>query len=120
MHVETAPIASPRFFFPVDVPDDRVEALAEEELPKGWNAADVPEAARAVGDRWLASGTSVALRVPSAVLPLEPNLVVDPLHADFVRLTIHPAERAELDPRLVRLRPLVVPTPFRPRKPRRS
>jgi len=100
------------------VPADLVETLDEESLPKGWNAADVPEAARGVGDRWLASGRSVALRVPSAVIPLEPNLVVDPLHADFGRLTIHPAERAELDPRLVRLRPLAAPTPFRPRRPR--
>jgi len=118
VHVETAPIASPRFFFPVDVPEEVVETLPESDLPKGWNAADVPEAARAVGDGWLASGRSAALRVPSAVLPLEPNLVVDPLHADFGRLTIYPAERAEIDPRLVRLRSLAAPTPFRPRRPR--
>ncbi len=118
VHVETAPIASPRFFFPVDIPESAIETLPAGELPKGWNAADVPEAARELGDRWLETGGKLALRVPSAVLPLEPNLLVNPLHADFGTLVVHAAEQVELDPRVVRLRPLRPPAPFRPRKPR--
>lgn len=117
VHVETAPIASPRYFFPVDLPESAIETLPTSELPKGWNAADVPEAAREVGDRWLEAGEKVALRVPSAVLPLEPNLLINPLHPEFGALVVHPAEQVALDPRVVRLRPLRPPAPFRPRKP---
>lgn len=52
--------------------------------PTDWQA--MAEFTRKLGDDWLASGSGCVLRVPSAVVPEESNLVFNPLHPDATRL----------------------------------
>jgi RES domain-containing protein len=56
---------------------------------------------QAVGDAWVASEASPVLRVPSAVLPAEPNYLVNPLHPDLDALAISAPEPFEVDLRLL-------------------
>ena len=49
---------------------------------------------------WFAA-TSVALRVPSAVVPIEFNFVLNPKHPDFAKLVIGPRQPLPIDPRLL-------------------
>jgi len=46
------------------------------------------ELTRAAGQEWLQSGRSCVLRVPSAVVPEEHNLVMNPLHAEARAITL--------------------------------
>lgn len=41
---------------------------------------------RQEGDSWLASGRSAALRVPSVLIPEEPNYLLDPGHPGFGKI----------------------------------
>ncbi|MFN0115104.1 MAG: RES family NAD+ phosphorylase [Paracoccaceae bacterium] len=43
---------------------------------------------RAFGDRWLTEGRAAVLSVPSAVIPEEPNLLLNPLHPDFAQVAV--------------------------------
>lgn len=43
---------------------------------------------RARGDRWAREGKSAVLRVPSVIVPVEDNFLVNPAHPDFTRLRI--------------------------------
>ena len=70
-------------------------------LPVGWRRFPPPPALQSVGERWIRSGASVALEVPSAVVPRECNYVLNPVHPDFAALRIEPAEPYELDLRLL-------------------
>lgn len=93
----------------VDVPDEaRTETLDETKLPRDWRAYPSPPLLRDIGTRWAAAGSSLLLRVPSAVLGVEPELVVgernyliNPAHAEFKRVRPR-ALRLPLDPRLWR------------------
>jgi RES domain-containing protein len=67
--------------------------------PLNWRALGSPEA-MAEGGRWLASGRSPLLRVPSASVPREANYLVNPAHPDASRITIGPPEMLEWDARL--------------------
>jgi RES domain-containing protein len=69
-------------------------------LPAGWRGEPPPAASRAVGTEWVRSGASCALRVPSAIIPTEPNYVLNPAHPDFPEITYGPPEPFSLDPRL--------------------
>ena len=53
-------------------------------------AADLlnPAHTRAFGDRWLAEGRSVALSVPSAIIPEDANVLLNPRHPDFAQVTV--------------------------------
>lgn len=76
------------------------ESVIEAEgLPEAWNAIPFLEATQTYGDAWLQGGASVALRVPSAVVP-DDNILLNPLHEDFAALQID-AEPIRWDPRLI-------------------
>jgi RES domain-containing protein len=76
---------------------DTLERTAIETLPDGWKN-DV-RATREIGDRWLASGTSALLRVPSAIIAHSYNVLINPQHASAAEIGIESIERLELDPR---------------------
>jgi RES domain-containing protein len=69
-------------------------------LPRGWNNPNDHSLAAAIGDAWLDSGDSLALRVPSAVLPLERNLVVNVQHPLVGEVTTAEPQAFDFDPRL--------------------
>ncbi|MCH7934334.1 MAG: RES family NAD+ phosphorylase [Gemmatimonadetes bacterium] len=65
-----------------DVPDDLVAMAIEvpDDLPPDWNQVlDHPACAR-IGDQWAAKGTVLLLLVPSAVVPEESNVLINPDH----------------------------------------
>lgn len=70
----------------VDIPEELARDLPESALPSGWDEPASTAAAAPVGSAWAASGASVALRVPSAVVPFERNILLNPEHPDFARL----------------------------------
>jgi RES domain-containing protein len=65
-----------------------------------WNSArPVSNAARAIGDAWLAQRASVALSVPSVLVPQERNLLLDPAHPRFPAVIIGPPQHFRFDDR---------------------
>ena len=63
--------------------DDAIMTLAEESLPKDWRADPPPSSTMAIGDEWLAGNESLALAVPSSIVPQQYNLIINPNHAGF-------------------------------------
>lgn len=91
--------------FPIDVSDDLVETLSGAELPADWDAADTPPSTQALGSTWAKVGRSVALLVPSAVLPVERNAVLNPAHVRFNEVKIGAPRPYSFDPRLLKVTP---------------
>jgi len=88
--------------FEIEVPDAAsVERINPAVLPDDWTERGSPVCVQ-VGDRWLASGTSLALDVPSALLPEEHNLLINPLHPDAVRVRVADSRPFSFDLRLLR------------------
>ena len=71
-------------------------------LPKNWRASPVPLKLQAIGDDWVAGGSSAVLRVPSSLVPSESTFLLNPRHADFRRLRISKALAFKIDPRSAR------------------
>ena len=82
------------------LPDDALLDLSLEALPPGWDDPADSRRAAALGDAWLESGASLALRVPSAVLPLEHDLVINVRHPRIGELTVGTPRPFRFDPRL--------------------
>ena len=86
----------------LELPDDLApEAVAADRLPPDWTAPGCP-ACVALGDGWLAAGSSFALAVPSAVLPEEQNVLLDPRHPEAARMRVVAARLLTFDLRLLR------------------
>ena len=86
---------------PAELPADlRVPILSLADLPAGWRRYPAPERLKELGTGWARSRVSVALSVPSAVIPHERNLLLNPLHPDFPRLRLLAPEEFSFDPRM--------------------
>jgi RES domain-containing protein len=73
--------------------DDRyITAFDSEKLPPDWRSFPPGPATQRIGDEWLASGASVAMLVPSAVVPRERNVLINPAHRHFSKLKIDAVE----------------------------
>ena len=78
-----------------------ITTVPRDSLPDGWDRRPPGFASQRFGDGWLSGGLSVALCVPSIVLPEGSNYVLNPTHPDFERaVRISPARPLNLDPRI--------------------
>ncbi|CAN5591146.1 RES family NAD+ phosphorylase [soil metagenome] len=78
---------------------ERVENLAE--LPDNWGMFPSPEETQRIGDEWVASGAGLVLSVPSAILPVERNYLINVGHSDFSKLGRSRPEQFVVDKRII-------------------
>lgn len=84
---------------PLEVPDELIAELPDA-LPEGWNDFPYSGNSQRAGDNWIQQGASLALLVPSAVLPLERNILINPDHSGFGKVRIGQPETNAFDRRL--------------------
>jgi RES domain-containing protein len=84
-----------------EIPDDLVEQLGLELLYDNWRDLN-NLACRDLGSGWAASGRSLALRVPSAVVDGDWNVLLNPRHADFSRIQLAAPRPFRFDGRMFR------------------
>ena len=83
------------------VPDDvEIEEIDQACLEPNWSDISPPESLQKYGDDWIRAGRTAILCVPSAIVPVENNYLLNPAHPDFNRLIISPAEECSIDPRI--------------------
>jgi len=84
---------------PADLPETRIDV---DQLPDDWRTIDARDVLQALGLAWLEGGQTAVLNVPSAVVPAERNLLINPRHPDFSRIVIGEAQSLQTDTRLLR------------------
>lgn len=84
--------------YTVKIPDVLIEHSGE--VPPAWFADPLRRQARRFGDMWARELRSLALRVPSAVIPSEFNLLLNPGHAEIEQLERVDEQPFVFDPRL--------------------
>lgn len=100
VHLDSADLLQSYIFYPVTIPDYEISFLADTDLPRNWQFDPAPPRLREIGDAWAGSGTSIALRVPSSLVPSEFNYLLNPKHPEFAKLKIGDAVPYRYDPRL--------------------
>ncbi|MGH7936283.1 MAG: RES family NAD+ phosphorylase [Chthoniobacterales bacterium] len=98
VHMQMSVRSEERWLFTIEIPDRWIEELKNP--PAGWNDEPATIASREVGDRWIAEARSVALLVPSVVVPVERNGLVNPRHPRFKIDWVKGPTRFRYDPRL--------------------
>lgn len=81
-------------------PEAIVEELDRALLPENWRVHPPPPRLQQIGNEWLASRASVVLAVPSAVVEMETNYLINPEHPDFDSVDIGDPRPFTLDRRL--------------------
>ena len=90
-------LVSLRVEIPVAINIETVEAAT---LPGNWRHYPYPRELQLIGERWLLAESSLCLRVPSAVITEEFNLLINRLHSDFKALQFLEPVEFTFDPRM--------------------
>ncbi len=101
--VHTDPDLEPTYLVAVEIEiksNIRIESMAVSELRSNWREYPAPVELTSIGERWLRETKTVALSVPSVVIPRERNFIINPGHVDFDKLSVASPEPFTFDPRM--------------------
>ena len=84
-----------------DIPDDVTRnEIRLTDLPPNWRELPPPESLHEIGRSWIAETKAVILAVPSVIIPIERNYIINPAHPEFRRIRVANPEAFTFDPRM--------------------
>jgi len=78
-----------RFFVEIDIPDEvSILELAMNDLPEQWDAKPPILETQFIGDDFVNDRGAAILKVPSSIVPLEYNYLMNPHHPDSAQIKV--------------------------------
>jgi RES domain-containing protein len=104
VHLNPADLPTDLQLVTIHLPDDSaMEVIMPEELPEGWRRYPPPGKLTEQGTLWLKKREKLLLRVPSAVIPREWNVLLNPHHPEFKTVKILTIEPFGFDKQLIKV-----------------
>ena len=103
MLVQDEPLRANYMMIPATLPDSlEIERIGEAQLLADWRDLAAREQLQALGSDWAKRQSSAVLAVPSAVIPVETNYLLNPLHPAYPEIEIGEPQPFITDLRLVK------------------
>lgn len=102
VHISTAPVID-FCIICLDIPDYSLEIITPDKLPSNWFQNPAPDAIKVIGDLFISSRKTLALMLPSVIVPEENNYLINPNHIYFKRVSIAFQKPITIDGRLIRI-----------------
>lgn len=99
VHLEGPDLLASYVLMEIVIPNRLIKSVEAASLPDDWRETPAPVSLRRIGDDWLNGRRSVAIRVPSAIVDMETNVLLNPAHPDFDKLTVQAARPFAFDRR---------------------
>lgn len=99
VHISYELMADNYWIMEIELPQNPSK-VSIKKLSENWNAFPYIQATRDVGDRFVHEGKHLSIKVPSAVVQGEWNVLINPNHKDFKRVRVFSCEPFRLDRRL--------------------
>jgi RES domain-containing protein len=82
------------------IPEDKMKEVNENELPDDWATYPAPDQLKIIGDQFIRDNKFLALIIPSAIMPEEKNILLNPNHPDFKKVKVIFKRNLKVDKRL--------------------
>lgn len=90
-------------FISLEIPQEKLQPLKNFSLKASqWRMNPPASITQEYGSHWLKNSKNLALVVPSAVLPSEKNILINPSHPDLSECTLTSPEALDIDARVYR------------------
>lgn len=86
VHLKNTKLLDEYVLFSMEIDEADILMLDDENLPSNWNEEPAPAETAEIGDQWLKGGSSLALSLPSVIVPRERNYLLNPKHEKFEQL----------------------------------
>ncbi len=84
----------------IDVTAESMLTITGDELKPGWDSSQGLEYCKSIGDQFIRDRKYLMLRVPSAILSIEWNILINPKHPLVTEVTLNKNILIAIDPRL--------------------
>ncbi len=103
VHFNEAEVPPDLYIAEIEIKDDAlIWQLPDDKYPAAWQAPDNPEN-KLIGDEWMRAKKHLALKVRSAINPLEFNFLLNPMFPGYRdKVIIHSIQHLNIDARLTR------------------
>lgn len=85
VHLHSHEVLDSYRLYRIQIADSELLDLDGRDLPKDWRVDPPPSSTARVGDGWIAADASLALAVPSAIVPSQRNMLINPAHPRFTQ-----------------------------------
>lgn len=102
VHVPATFVPKGYHLLTIRIPEDSMQTVPLDQLPDGWNGLTPPPAIKDITETWVAENKFLVLKVPSAVVAGEFNLLLNPAHPRFPDVRTTDKQPYSFDPRLIR------------------
>lgn len=101
VHLDDDSILPEYSYVPAEIPPEIILPVENfRALPKNWSASPAPLIIHGIGDDWARERVSAVLEVPTSIVPLEKNYLLNPAHPDFAKIKTSAASGFVFDARL--------------------
>lgn len=83
VHLDDYSLLEDYRLYQMTIADSSLLELDPDSLPQDWDADPAPLSTAQIGNEWLGSLASTALYVPSTIVPLETNILINPAHQQY-------------------------------------
>jgi RES domain-containing protein len=88
----------------IEIPEKMILSFDEQRLPSDWNIFPAPVALQGIGDVFLKEQKYLGLQLPSALLPEDKVILLNPKHSMFKEVKILYSRPMDIDKRLYHTR----------------
>ena len=85
----------------IEIPDNSITELLPSELPANWANYPAPAILSEIGESWIMEGKTIALKIPSCIIPTAFNYILNCNHRDYNKVRIIEHSKFPLDSRLI-------------------
>lgn len=99
VHLKRKDIPPAQYLLHIQLPAEKeIAEISYTKIKKGWR--EELDYTQWIGDQFIQNKKSLFLKVPSAIVPQESNVLLNPFHTEFKKVKIIEHELLELDKRL--------------------
>lgn len=100
VHTNRSDLRFPLVYFAIEIPDSVY--VEEGALPLDWRDLPAPDSTKRIGTEWVKRNSSCILQVPSIIVSVEFNFILNPAHHDFKKLKIGKPTEFNFDKRMAK------------------
>lgn len=90
-----------RFYVEIEIPDEIIiQEVNIKDLPEDWNSKPPTSITQTIGDDFIDYNEAAVLKVPSSIVPMEYNYLINPNHQDISKIKVLNVNKMSFDSRL--------------------
>jgi len=86
----------------IEIPNDSITELKPNDLPANWQQYPSPSILSEIGQQWIDSNSTIALKVPSCILDSSYNYILNCKHKNYRKVRIIDQKEFHFDIRLIK------------------